>query len=882
MTSSAGRVRRGLWIAAVLAAAVLLRSNAGAESSAGEPQALLVELHLDCLLVSEAFPAYEASSRLYLPLGELSRQLGLAIDVDASRGTAHGFVLREGRGFDLDLARRRVVSDGRIVDFDSTAVMVQDNDLFVDLHTLEACLPVDAEPRLADGVLSLHSREPFPFELRRARELHAPRAASWEADSESTLPSASNPYSLIGVPFVDQTVRSIVTGVRGRSTARVTESETHLSGDLLFAQAHVYALTRSGWNGGDLRASLARRDPDGGLLAGLRATEVAVGELPDPGAEFVTVPRSASGVLISSMPLQRPAHFDRQTFTGSLPQDWDVELYRNDLLMAYQQSGPDGTYRFDDVPLDVGLNEFRLVFYGPHGERRVESQTYNVDASMPRPRTFDYRLTASDPRLGPPRAHLETELGLSRTLAGTVGLVAVRDSGTTRPYAEAGLQWVGGRLFNDLHAVADRHGGAVGQIASRLRWAGFGFDARHVRLHRFDSEALPRSGTALRSQTALSAQWTLKLPVLSGMPVRLEASPSWAEGGVDARQWTTSIRTSWRGLSASESNVASSFAGNPSVSRTHRLDMSLRTRRFTGRADAEDSQLGETRPRSGHVSVERNFSRAMVGGVGVGRDLGEMQYRSYVGAQRGEVGFSFDAQVGARSGVSCRVALNVGFRRDPRDGRWLSSAQPVAGTGAASALVFLDQDGNGKRDPGEPPISDAVVLTPGVGMAARTGADGRATLAGLPSDQRTDILVAPESLEDPTWTPSHAGVRLLSRAGRTAIVDLPVTISGEVTGTVRLRPLASVRRTGGLHGMGGVSLQLTDDAGRAARTTRSAFDGFFDLTDVPPGRYRLELSPTSAQRFALAPRPIVIGVTGTIVDGVDVIVEPRVTPVAGD
>jgi hypothetical protein len=60
--------------------------------------------------------------------------------------------------------------------------------------------------------------------------------------------------------------------------------------------------------------------------------------------------------------------------------------------------------------------------------------------------------------------------------------------------------------------------------------------------------------------------------------------------------------------------------------------------------------------------------------------------------------------------------------------------------------------------------------------------------------------------------------------------------------------------------------------------TRSAYDGFFDITGLPPGSYRLRVSPSQIERLGLVapePRAITIAPAGTILDGLDlVIVEP--------
>lgn len=843
------------------------------DDSRGEPQATLLEVHLDRFMISEAIPAYVGNMQLFLPLGELSRELELAIEVDAERGTAQGFVIRPSRKLNLDLALGRMTVAGRSFGLDSGAVLIKDQDLFVDRATLERCLPIRFDGPISDGVLHLRSLEPFPFELKRLRELRAPLPTLEDLEMDSTLTRERDPYALISIPFVDQTVRSIVDNGTGRHHG-VVEYETDASGDLLYAQANLHLLKLDGWSGVDLKGNLGRRDPDAGLLGPLNVTEVLAGDLLDPGLDLVTAPRTAPGLLVSSMPLQRPAHFDRQSLAGTLPAGWDVELYRNGLLIGYQPSSQDETYRFEDVPLDFGFNEFHLVFYGPHGERRVESRMFNIDGAMPQPRSFGYRFIASHPSATGPRAHLETVLGISRHLAGSLGAVTMMDDGQQRIIGETAIQWIGGRGYSELRTATDLRGGVVGKLGTHVRWRNLGMGVHHLEVRDFPTEALPAAITPLGSQTKVTADYGTRLPFFSGIPIRLEASPSWNRGAASTRDLQVALRASWRRLAVSHGYVSSAWddAGNTFKSETHRLDASLHSRSLVLRADFQEAHLSGANPRSGHLSAERNLGSLVAAGAGIGRDGGETRYRSFLGSRQGDLGVTMDLEYGARSGAIFQMALNIGLSRDPRDGQWSRSAKPVAGSGAASALVFLDENVNGKFDANESRISDAVLVAPRTGSVGRTDADGRIRFSGLPTDQPVELMLATQSLVDPAWLPSHRGVRLVPRAGRTSIIDFPVICSGEITGTVRIREDAPT------HPLGGVALELRDTTGTVVRETRSAFDGFYDLTEIPPGRYTLQLGAHSSRLYALAPRSIEIK-NGSVLDGVDPVLS-RLVPTA--
>lgn len=79
---------------------------------------------------------------------------------------------------------------------------------------------------------------------------------------------------------------------------------------------------------------------------------------------------------------------------GPLSEGWNVELYLNDQLIGFRQSGINGRYQFPNVPVNYGLNAFKLVFYGPYGEVETEERNYYSGTSPVKKGEFGYTLNA--------------------------------------------------------------------------------------------------------------------------------------------------------------------------------------------------------------------------------------------------------------------------------------------------------------------------------------------------------------------------------------------------------------------------------------------------------------------------------------------------------
>lgn len=80
--------------------------------------------------------------------------------------------------------------------------------------------------------------------------------------------------------------------------------------------------------------------------------------------------------------------------SGPLSAGWEVELYLDDQLIAFRQAGINGRYSFPDIPVNYGLNRFKLVFYGPYGEVQTEERDYYSGTSPVKKGEFGYTFNA--------------------------------------------------------------------------------------------------------------------------------------------------------------------------------------------------------------------------------------------------------------------------------------------------------------------------------------------------------------------------------------------------------------------------------------------------------------------------------------------------------
>lgn len=882
-TGSARAVRLGGAVACV--AALLLGSGELLAQAPGkalasapyvtrpESELLLLALRLQGETLADALPAYTTRTGVLLPFGEVCRLLDLAVEVDVTHGSASGFVIAPGRRLLVDVPGRRLVVDGRESELDVTGVEVHQDDLYVDARVMSRWLPVDFTVDLYGAVVVARPRETLPIQARRGRAAAAEKTLG--GTGLPRYPEKANPYHLLDWPVVDESVRVSLLPQEGGGRHLGIQSATYASADLLWHEANGYLFVDDQGGVSDSRLTLGRRDDRGTLLGPLRAREYAVGNVLYPGLELISIPASGTGLVLSNFPLDRQSQTDRNTFRGDLPPGWDVELYQNDALIAFQSSRPDGLYEFSNVPLLYGMNVFRLVFYGPQGQRREEVHRYNAADSMPSRGQLFYRLVGNNPKVAGERGHVELEYGLAKRLSALASAAAVNLADGWHQYGRFALRGIWGPVFAQADAVADIGNGSLLSGGAQGRFGPLGVFASYARLQNFQSEIFRPLYGPISSRALLRLDTTVPRTFLPQIPIVLESRLDRTTTGLDVWEVVNRVSMSGGRGFALSNYVDWRFFRGPAAPQESALGDFLLSQvigTFVLRAEALYDLRPAARFNTVTATVEKLLAARYLVSAGVSRVVSSSLTHVFASVSRQEGAFAFglNLDVSSPGGLSAILTLNTSFGRDPHTGRWRMQSRPLSGTGAVAPLVFFDANGNGVRDPGERAIEGVGFQVAGGATTARTAADGTALLSPLVPYQLVDVGVALGSLEDPLARPSVPGVSLVPRPGRLTPLEFPVVLRGEVTGTVYRRRGSDVQP------VSGVEMQLVDAAGTVVKSARSAFDGFFDLNDVPPGRYVLRTSPDQMRRLGLPtppPRDVVLEPSGTILDGLDLVID---------
>jgi hypothetical protein len=859
---------------------------------------LILEMRLGRFVLSDGVLGYLYRGGVLLPLDEIARALEFPIVADPGSGQAEGWFLRENRRFSLDMGRGEVVVEGRRGGFDPALAELHVEDIYVDTTLLSQWFPVDFEFDLSRLLITVTSREPLPLEERLERERRAALIGRGALE-RPVYERQALPYKLVDWPFFDTTHAFNFDNDRNTFGARST---TLITGDLLFMDGTLFLAGNDQEPFSDVRFTMGRKDPESGLLGPLGLSEVALGDVFTPQIPLVAGQREGRGVAVSSFELNRPTEFDRTTLRGELPLGWEVELYRNEIVLDFQRSRGDGRYEFVDVPLLFGLNVLTLQFYGPQGQRRQETQRLFVGPGLVRPGDRFYRLAVNqqdedtiqvnedsglaDPRQGKLRLVGEYEHGITRNLAlaGAFSSFYLDDGRHT--YPSIGLRSALLGAFVRLDATKDLDSGSAVQGSVQTRLFGVNLLAEHGQfLDGFVSERVTAATDPLESRSNVRLNGTIPEWIVPRIPVSLNGRLDRRASGRMDMSLSNRLSMFYRGVSASNfvDWQRASGGGLPDITSANgSMLMNGRIQRLNLRGTLAYTIDPIAEFTSASLTADYAFERDSSARVTLTRQLTGDQRTTITG---GLFHIIKNVALGANATFvddgSFRAGLTLTFStgREPRTGSFERRPRGMARSGAASARVFLDRNLDGVFGAGDRPLE-------GVGFSRRrdlaTDEDGIAFLTGLSAYRPTDVVVDAGSLEDPFWVPTREGVEIVPRPGKTALVDFAVVPTGEIDGTAYLRRGEQVTE------VSNVALQLVDQGGKAVKEVRSSFDGFFLFEFVRPGRYLVRVSPEQVTRLRLIAPPaqeVVVGVAedeGDIVAGLEFVIERLAADAGGE
>ena len=824
-----------------------------------EADLFLLDFHADGYLLAESVPAYESGETFLIDFALFLEAVEFPIEREGQLWS--GWFHAEDRQFlwrmDLGIVQlagghgERIEYDEWMDTYDGTFVSVQAIERWFNLA-------LDVDPRLQ--VLTVHSSEPLPFQLWRNRMLAKYRYRPGQhTDADVIVPDE---YHWATLPLVDLSSQ-LVTHNQGDGRSSSAAASLAMGLDLLKHSVVYTGAFSQGSSQSDStsRLTIARASatPDTPMFAGVH--NYILGDIYQASPNLVSASTTGRGFSIDRYPAGRSGNLSRATIAGDAPPGWQVELYRNGSLLEFATVGLDGRYLFPNQDIPFGENVFVAKLYGPQGQTREDRQTYwgggtdlardDYDFSISHI-DFDHFLLDGVPdNVNGLAASYATDFRYARALTDDLQLGAA--------YTRTGL---GSRERDGTFTDSDYLslfgsmklgpgvllGEAVHQFDSGAAWSLeylTGYKGQKISIaHRaFDNYVSPATirGEDLDALNEISVFGSFGSDKQNAYTFRLRHR-SRAEGPSDLRLFNQ------LSLSLGRLNLTNDLehlvTSGPDTT-TGRLRLASRVKGVTVRGQLDYNLMGKQPLRQISVSTNWNMSGRLNNNFTLSKQLTNDKFMFFTNLLSIRIR-DYDLTLSVTSDFedtwSVGAGFNIAFGYDGRRQEFITDNGGLANTGRATMNLFIDENNDGIRDPGEPPVTWASYRDQ---ETLRTS-PGVLPLTALPSARPVLFDMQYMTLDDPFLVPRANAYVLRTHAGSDVSIDVAVIMTGDIEGHIM---------AGSADGRAvrGIIVSLHDAEGLEVARTRSEFDGFYSFTGVAGGDYEVRVTTNGGQSELVQP-----------------------------
>ena len=569
------------------------------------------------------------------------------------------------------------------------------------------------------------------------------------------------------------------------------------------------------------------------------------GDILGLSAGFFTGSSNGRGMQISSFKDFITSADKTIMISGALQEGWEAELYQNDQLISFRQPSSAGRYEFPNVPVLYGTNNFKLVFYGPLGEIRVEEWRYYSGASPVAAKEFGYNISAyqqgrylfenNEPFLRDSSAltfDAQTYYGINDYLTLMSGF-------TSAPDIED---------FNSLRQYGMLGGQAVFQAVSFQYNAQYGFENDSVG-HHFDAQGDIKIADFLARyeyfgdlKSPLSYQYNEYLKDLfevrfSGItpfariPWFVSFKDMYSHQGNNYKTVNARLSPSFSGYFLSLENF---YESSSFFSKEETNTLILNMARTYGILTANLSASYLTIPRSDWNEVSARLDYRLdkntflsTNGSSMNRAHSALKNLYSLQISCGKIflfgSLTFHTGINSDNNLSAIITYRMSFAKNPYKMSMFTDAKSVLGNRATVAVKAIDEANN--------PLSGIGISAAGQAKQKVTDKNGIAILTDMPTYAKTFLYVDNEVTEDISLSPKEENYKYVLRPGTVFPLKMSFIHKGEIEGQIKLK------KGRGL--LMGYTVQIQRLDGLVVDQTFTDSDGYFISKQIPFGPYKI-------------------------------------------
>ncbi len=567
------------------------------------------------------------------------------------------------------------------------------------------------------------------------------------------------------------------------------------------------------------------------------------------------------GIQITNAPTTSRQAFGKFTLTNTTQPGWIVELYVNDVLIDYKKADASGLFTFD-VPLVYGLTIVKLKFYGPYGEERMSQQYINIPFSLLPSHQFEYQASAGilEDGLGSRFSRVKLSYGLTKTItlgAGYEYLTSVAKN-NLMPFLTTSVRLGPQLLFTGEYT----HGVHTKGILSYRLPSGIQIDEDFTQF--------------VPGQKAIFFNYLQESKTLVTMPLHPFGFSMFSRLTVDhiVAPMSTFTNAEWA-LAGFYKSIGINFTTFVAVAH-NTLPYMYSMLAVSAPLPSKillTSQLQYDFKNNELMSLKLSFEKHLKGSGFLNFSVQDYFNTGNVSAALGvrfELNYSrVSAAVlqGNHNTYAQVMAASGSLIGDARSGYYAATNRNSVGKAAVQIIPFLDLNGNGMRDKGEP-IAPGLIVRLNGGRIEYDEKDTTIRIFDLQPFTKYLIELDRNSFDNIAWQLKNKSLIVTTNPDMFTKIEIPVQVAQEVQGVVRVTSANGLQHKG----QGKITLCIYNESGLVARTV-SESDGFFSYLGLSAGKFTVAPDSVQLKKLNMKCTPAYLSASfevsrdGSVVDG---------------
>lgn len=779
---------------------------------------------------STEIPAFIQQKSIYLAVTDLFNFLKVKNTPSIDLDSISGFFLNPDNQFVIDKANNRITYEGNTFQLLPTDLIRTETNLYLKSDYFGKVFGLDCNFNFRSLMANITSRLELPVIREMRQEMMRKNLQNIQGKiTADTSYKQSRPWFRFGVADWSLIATEIVNG-QSQLQAAVNVGAALAGGEL---NVSVSYSTATHFNRRQQNYFWRYVDNDKKLFK-----QITLGKIITQATASLYAP--VVGAQITNTPTTYRRSFGTYTINNTTQPGWVVELYVNNVLIAYTKADASGFYSFE-VPLVYGSSQVKFRFYGPWGEELTKQENILIPFSFVPMGKLEYTLSGgyledgSNSRF----ARGVANYGLARwiSVGGGVEYLSSITSGNTLPFLNTSMRLARGLLFSGEYTYGVRSRGILTyRLPSNMQI--------ELNYNKYQpGQKAINFGFLEERKAILTAPIKYRnFSVLSRLTVNQIILPF-----TDYTSSELFLSSNIMGVSTSLTSFALFTQGTTNIYSTLALGIKL-PHKFTLTPQAQYS-YSTNKLLSYKLSVEKQLNTK-----GYLNLFYEQNFNSNI--QNFGIDFRYDLNF-AQVGSSARHTNNQTSFIQTARGSIINDAQldyvnltarPNIGRAAIAIVPFVDINGNKEKDPGEPRANGLKVKVNG-GKVIISKADTCIRIIELEPYSKYLVELDGSSFDFIGWELKHKTLNVAVAPNQFKHIYLPISVVAEVTGTV-------LKQEGGhTKGLGQILLNLYDESYNRVARILSEQDGFYSYMGLRPGKYAIGVDTNQLHKLNMTATP---------------------------